>query len=56
MGKYFRVHTEDSAPVIQGWMGMELAGGGGGVGFEEEWVLSWASQVWPGQVKDWQGC
>lgn len=35
---------------------MELAGGGGGVGFGEEWDLSWAPQVWPGQVKDGRGC
>ena len=56
MGESFRVHAEDSAAVSQGWVGMELAGGGGGVGLEEEWDLSWAPQAWPGQVKDGRGC
>ena len=50
------MHAEDSAAVSQGWVGMELAGGGGGAGLEEEWDLSWAPQAWPGQVKDGRGC
>ena len=54
-GEYFRVHAEDGAAVIQGWVSMGLAGGGGGVGFEEEWGLSWAPQVWPGQVEGLEG-
>ena len=54
-GEYFRVHAEGGATVIQGWVSVGLAGGGAGVGFEEEWGLSWAPQVWPVQVEGLEG-